>query len=82
MIYMASFLKNSRSPPINIEDIGSVHFRLRMPEDGDFQLIRADVQISGPTIFVTFAAAVDGWPFMIENESDYTISFCQQVRCY
>jgi vacuolar protein sorting-associated protein 13A/C len=73
-------LKNSRSPPINIEDIGSVHFRLRIPDDASVRLIRADIQISGPTIFITFAAAGDGWPFMIENESDYTISFCQQVR--
>lgn len=77
---LRSCLKDSRSPPINIEDIGTVHFRLRVPDDANVRLIRADVQISGPTIFITFAAAADGWPFMIENDSDYTVSFCQQVR--
>jgi vacuolar protein sorting-associated protein 13A/C len=79
MNHLGLFLKHSRSPPISIEDIGSVHFRLRMPDERGVQLIRADVQISGPTIFITFAVAADGWPFLIENESDYTISFCQQA---
>ncbi|KAG5647989.1 hypothetical protein DXG03_007023 [Asterophora parasitica] len=34
------------SPPINIEDIGTVHFRLRLPSDNDAQvrLICADLQ--------------------------------------
>ena len=73
-------LKDSRSSPINIEDLGSVYFRLRIPDDASVRLIRADVQISGPTIFITFATATDGWPFIIENDSDYTLSFCQQVR--
>ena len=73
-------LKDSRSPPINIEDLGSVHFRLRTPDGASARLIHADVQISGPTIFITFATAAEGWPFMIENDSDYTVSFCQQVR--
>lgn len=63
-----------------MEDIGSVHFRLQRPgKPDDIQLIRANVQIDGSTIFVYFYAADDDWPFSIENDSDYPVSFCQTV---
>ncbi|KAF8078623.1 vacuolar protein sorting-associated protein 13, partial [Lyophyllum atratum] len=65
------------SPPINIEDIGTVHFRLRASGDTSLRLIRADVQIEGSTIFIFFSVAED-WPFAIENESDYVVKFYQQ----
>lgn len=45
------------------------------------RLVRADVQIDGPSIFVTFCDADEGWPFRIENDSDYTISMAQTVSC-
>lgn len=48
----------------------------------DVQLVRADVQIDGPTIFVTFSKAEEGWPFVIENDSDYTFSIAQTVSFY
>jgi vacuolar protein sorting-associated protein 13A/C len=67
-----------RSPPINIEDIGSVHFRLRrLGEQVD--LIRADVRIEGSTIFIYLGLATEGWPFVIENDSDHVVEFSQQV---
>jgi vacuolar protein sorting-associated protein 13A/C len=71
----------TRSPPINIEDIGSVHFRLQAPgnPDSSIRLIRADVQIDGSTIFITISASKDGWPFVIENESDHSIELYQKV---
>lgn len=70
-----------RSPPINVEDLGSIHFRLREPGNTSLKesLIRADVMIDGSTIFVSFFAAGDGWPFMVENESDYEVELCQTV---
>jgi vacuolar protein sorting-associated protein 13A/C len=68
-----------RSPPINIEDIGSVHLRMRARDSEDVRLVRADVQIDGSTIFVAFCPADEGWPFTIENDSDYTISIAQTV---
>jgi len=68
-----------RSPPISIEDIGSVHFRMRTRNPVDIRLVRADVKIDGSTIFVAFCQAEEGWPFTIENESDYTISMVQTV---
>jgi hypothetical protein len=68
-----------RSPPVNIEDIGSVHLRIRARVSDDIRLVRADVQIDGSTIFVAFCQADEGWPFTIENDSDYTISMAQTV---
>ncbi|EIW86715.1 vacuolar protein sorting-associated protein 13 [Coniophora puteana RWD-64-598 SS2] len=70
-------LNSAWSPPINIEDIGSVHFRLSNTNDqNDAQIIRANVQIDGSTIFVSFQKA-EGAPFVIENSSDFSFSFCQ-----
>ncbi|KAJ3917835.1 vacuolar protein sorting-associated protein 13 [Lentinula edodes] len=67
------------SPPFNIEDIGFVHLRLKAPGDNPDQirLIRVDVKIDGSTIFVHFSSAA-GWPFIIENGSDYTFSLSQK----
>lgn len=70
-----------RSPPINVEDIGSTHLRLRAPGDSpeNIHLIRGDIQIDGSTIFITFSTS-DEWPFLIENQSDYALTLCQEVR--
>ncbi|OSD03423.1 vacuolar protein sorting-associated protein 13 [Trametes coccinea BRFM310] len=66
------------SAPINLEDIGTVHFRLYAPEGSQrMWLMRADVKIEGPTIFIFLDEATEGWPFTLENDSDYTISFSQ-----
>ncbi|KAI0073133.1 vacuolar protein sorting-associated protein 13 [Panus rudis PR-1116 ss-1] len=66
------------SAPINIEDIGSVHFRMETPGDHPtVQLMKAEVKLGGPTIFVVISAATEGWPFTIENESDYSFNVYQ-----
>ncbi|KAG6813789.1 hypothetical protein H0H92_007201 [Tricholoma furcatifolium] len=67
------------SPPINVEDIGTLHFRLRAPDSQQDEtgLIRSDVNIDGSTIFVSFSTSEE-WPFSIENESDYTVNLWQQ----
>jgi vacuolar protein sorting-associated protein 13A/C len=68
------------SAPINMEDIGSVHFRLAHPDQPDaVRLLRADVQIDGSTIFVYIHAAEEGWPFVIENQSQWAITLSQTV---
>jgi hypothetical protein len=70
----------ARSPPISIEDIGSVHFRLKRPGDGArTHLIRADVKMNGATIFISLSLSDDSWPFLIENDSSYAVAFCQSV---
>lgn len=56
-----------------------MHFRLRSLKDQVDHLIRTDIKIDGSTIFVFFALATEGWPFTIENDSDYTVSLRQTV---
>jgi vacuolar protein sorting-associated protein 13A/C len=56
-----------------------VHLRMRARESNEIRLVRADVKIDGSTIFVAFYPADEGWPFTIENASDYTISIGQTV---
>lgn len=69
-----------RSAPINIEDIGTIHFRLQPPENpSTVHLLRTDVKVNGSTIFVYISAATDGWPFTIENDSDHSFTFWQTV---
>ncbi|KZT30580.1 vacuolar protein sorting-associated protein 13 [Neolentinus lepideus HHB14362 ss-1] len=66
------------SAPINIEDIGSVHFRLREPgKGGVVRLVKADVKIDGATIFVIYSLAQNGWPFVVENDSDFDFTVVQ-----
>ena len=72
-----------RSPPINIEDIGKVAFRLSSSATTQSEhLIEADVKIEGSTIFIYLSRSQDGWPFKFENGSAYKISFTQVVSQY
>ncbi|KIM32678.1 hypothetical protein M408DRAFT_326439 [Serendipita vermifera MAFF 305830] len=65
------------SEPINMENIGSVHIRLRSNDRrSPPQLIKADVEISGATIFVTLLRETK-WPFRIENLSDQSFQLAQ-----
>ncbi|KAG2072635.1 DUF1162-domain-containing protein [Suillus decipiens] len=68
-------LNSQWSAPINIEDIGSVHLRVRLP-DGDMHAVKADVVIDGSTIFVIMSAT-EKWPFVIENDCDFSVSMTQ-----
>ncbi|EIM83408.1 uncharacterized protein STEHIDRAFT_170692 [Stereum hirsutum FP-91666 SS1] len=71
-------LNTEWSPPFSVEDIGSVHFRLKEPgERSTSHLIRADIKMDYSTIFVTINLADDDWPFTVENDSSYDLSFCQ-----
>lgn len=70
----------TRSAPINLEDIGTVHFRLQTPgAPSTIHLLRADVKLGSSTIFVYISPATEGWPFIIENDSDFSFTFWQIV---
>lgn len=74
-------LTHPRSAPINMEDIGSVHFKLQ-PIDAlpsDVHLWRADVEVAGATIFITLNRERDNWPYRLVNESDYDFIVFQTV---
>jgi vacuolar protein sorting-associated protein 13A/C len=65
------------SSPVNIQDIGNIHLRVpRASDDNQVDIVTADIKINGSTIFVTFLKA-DGWPFELENDTDYTVFVCQ-----
>lgn len=69
-------LNNKWTAPFNIEDIGNVH--LRIAKAGHHQhLVRADVLLEGPTIFISLNYEPGPWPYMLRNESDHTITFMQ-----
>ncbi|KAF5390329.1 hypothetical protein D9757_002946 [Collybiopsis confluens] len=70
-------LNTQWSAPFNIEDIGVVHFRLKVPGSDQIRLIRVDVKIDGSTIFVYLSSASNNWPFVIENRSDCTFTLLQ-----
>ncbi|KAK0549054.1 Vacuolar protein sorting-associated protein 13 [Tilletia horrida] len=69
-------LNNKWTAPFNIEDIGSVH--LRIAKSGQHQhLIRTEVLLEGPTIFISISLEKGPWPFMLRNESDHSVVFMQ-----
>ncbi|KAK0532867.1 Vacuolar protein sorting-associated protein 13 [Tilletia horrida] len=69
-------LNNKWTAPFNIEDIGSVH--LRIAKAGQHQhLLRAEVLLEGPTIFISISQEKGPWPYMLRNESDHTVTFMQ-----
>lgn len=62
-----------------MENIGSVHIRLQSNDRRSSpQLIKADVEISGATIFITLQRETK-WPFRIENLSDQPFTMVQSV---
>lgn len=72
-----------RSPPINIEDIGEVSFRLPLAASDEHHLVNANIKIEGSTIFIYLNRATEGWPFKIENHSSYKFTFMQTVsNCF
>lgn len=58
-----------------------MHLRLRRPglDSHDFLLVEVDIRIESSTIFVIVSPADKGWPFGIENHTDYTLSLSQKV---
>jgi hypothetical protein len=71
----------TRSPAINMEDIGIVHVRLPSSEHTS-NLVRVDIKIDASTFFIYIQDAEDHWPFKIENESDYVVDFTQMARVF
>ncbi|KAJ9479242.1 Vacuolar protein sorting-associated protein 13 [Pseudozyma hubeiensis] len=72
-------INNKWSAPFNIEDIGSVH--LRLAKAGHHQhLVKAEVLLEGPTIFISLSQENGPWPYMLRNESDYTVQFMQATE--
>ncbi|KAG8880371.1 hypothetical protein FRB97_000908 [Tulasnella sp. 331] len=65
------------SSPINIQDIGVTHARLSTGQQSKPDLARLEVSVEGATIWVVIKQETNSWPFLIENASDYILSFSQ-----
>ncbi|TFK77101.1 vacuolar protein sorting-associated protein 13 [Pluteus cervinus] len=66
------------SAPVNIENIGLVHLRLRFVGPGpEIRLIRINIKVDASTMFIYLEDAIEGWPFLIENDSDAHVEFGQ-----
>jgi hypothetical protein len=65
-----------------MENVGSVHIRLQ-PNDrrSPPQLIKADVELSGATIFIILQRE-SKWPFRIENSSEHRFTLVQSVCAF
>ncbi|ORX96417.1 hypothetical protein K493DRAFT_329607 [Basidiobolus meristosporus CBS 931.73] len=77
MINFPSFNKEW-SAPFNIEDVGKIFIKIRKPGIRR-DLVRVDIHLEGPTIFILFKKEEGKWPFRIENESGATILLYQPI---
>lgn len=59
-------------------EVGEVHARIQ-DENARERLIRADVALSGPVVFVRLDHEERGYPVLIENASDFSFSISQAV---
>ncbi|KLO14457.1 hypothetical protein SCHPADRAFT_996578 [Schizopora paradoxa] len=67
-------------PAFKIEDIGTVHVRMSepgSPDRKDAHLVAVDILIEQSNIFINICPHEGPWPFVIENESDFEVSFGQ-----
>ncbi|KIP11945.1 hypothetical protein PHLGIDRAFT_21259 [Phlebiopsis gigantea 11061_1 CR5-6] len=64
------------SAPINLEDIGTIHFRMIEPATKKVHLTAVDIKLGDSTIFIVISRATE-WPFVIENDSDHTFTMFQ-----
>lgn len=65
-----------------MEDIGSVHFRLRPIDSTEVHLFRADVEVEGATIWIIVHRETGQWPYKLVNDSDYDFVLFQTVRYF
>ena len=69
-------VNNSWSSPFDIANTGSVH--VKIAKSGERQrLIRVEILIEGPVIFLHLSMETKHWPFSIRNESSQEFLFWQ-----
>lgn len=66
------------SAPFNIDNIGKVYVRVSQPEEQ--LLLRLEVQISGPSIFLRVFPMLGPWPYLLRNETEHTVAFMQTTE--
>ncbi|WFD07777.1 Vacuolar protein sorting-associated protein 13 [Malassezia vespertilionis] len=62
--------------PFSIDNIGTVFLRAARP-DAAQHLIQVEAQMAGAAIFVKIKPCDGPWPFVLRNETNFTIHFAQ-----
>ena len=69
-------VNNSWSSPFDIANTGSVHVKLAKSHERQ-KLIRVEIMMEGPSIFMHLSIETKHWPFSIRNESGQEFLFWQ-----
>ncbi|KAH8926014.1 hypothetical protein BT69DRAFT_1239533 [Atractiella rhizophila] len=87
-----NYLKASTSPRLKVsftegqfwsrafkpEDLGIIHCPMSTSNDSNEDiLLKIDTELDGPILFTTVSIEEGSWPYLVRNESEYVISFCQ-----
>ena len=62
--------------PFSIDNIGKVYLRVMRPDQPQ-HLLDVDVEMNGPVIFIQVRHATGPWPFLMRNETDFSVTFMQ-----
>ena len=73
-------LTNEWSSPFNIDQIGRVWVKLGRMGSSEEDLVRAEITLDGPTVFIQLTREEGRWPFRIVNDSDTDVVVGQNVR--
>ena len=70
------FADSAWTAPFSIDNIGNVFLRVLRPDQPQ-HLLNVDVEMNGPVIFIQVRLATGPWPFVMRNETDFTVTFMQ-----
>ncbi|KAI3625696.1 hypothetical protein CBS9595_001057 [Malassezia furfur] len=70
------FGNSAWTAPFSIDNIGKVYLRVMRPNQPQ-HLLDVDVEMNGPVIFIQVRHATGPWPFLMRNETDFSVTFMQ-----
>ncbi|TPX42076.1 hypothetical protein SeMB42_g05292 [Synchytrium endobioticum] len=66
-------LTNEWSSPFNIDQVGRVWVKLGRMGSSEEDLVRAEITLDGPTVFIQLTREEGRWPFRIVNDSEVDV---------
>ncbi|TPX30777.1 hypothetical protein SmJEL517_g05746 [Synchytrium microbalum] len=75
-------LTNEWSSPFNIDQIGRVWVKLGRMGSSEEDLVRAEIMLDGPTVFIQLTREEGRWPFRIVNDSDVDVVIGQNASLF
>ncbi|WFD42049.1 Vacuolar protein sorting-associated protein 13 [Malassezia psittaci] len=70
------YANSTWTAPFSMDNIGNVFLRV-VKSDEPQHLLDIDVEMNGPVIFIQVRLATGPWPFVLRNETDFTVTFMQ-----